>query len=83
MHGELEPGGLERKTQAGGRRFGGGGQRTVEKRDRVARFRSHRKALQLGVARLGQPGGERMAASRAQRLLCGPKGFPPIPGDDQ
>src|SRR5436190_2267800 len=83
MHGELGPGGLERKAQARRRRFGRRRARAVEEGDGAAGFGRYRQALQIGVARLRQPGRECMASPRAQRLLCGPKGFPPIPGDDQ
>ena len=39
----------------------------------MARLCGHGETLQLHVASLGQPGGERMAASRTQRLLRGPE----------
>ena len=39
----------------------------------MARLGCHGKTLQLGVARLLQPGGKRVAASGAQRLLRGPE----------
>src|SRR5438132_140464 len=58
VHGELEPGGLERKAQARGRRLGSGSKRAVEERDRAARFRRHGKAWQLGIQR-GKAGGQR------------------------
>src|SRR6185295_8268285 len=74
MQGELEAGGLEREAQAGGRGFMRGSQRPIEESRGMARLRGDRQALQLGVTRLRNPCGERVAAARAQRLLSRPQG---------
>ena len=74
VQGELETGGLEREAQAGRRGFMGGGQGAIEEGHRTARLGGDRQALQLGIARLRKPCGERVAATRAQRLLRGPQG---------
>ena len=73
MYAELEPGGLEREAQSGRRRFSRGGERAKQERHDMARFGRYGKALQLGVARFLQPGGERVAGSGAQRLLRRPE----------
>jgi hypothetical protein len=73
MNDKLGSGRLERKAQASGRRFGRCSERAEEERHGVARLCGDREALQLYVARLRQPCRERMAASRAQRLLRRPE----------
>jgi len=54
------------------------GERAKQERRRTARFGGDGESLQLGIARLIQPGAERVAASRVQRLLARPKRIAPV-----
>jgi len=77
VHGKLIPGRLERESQASRRRLLSTHVRAKHESRRTARFGGDDEPLQLSVARLADPGGERVAASRAQRLLARPERITP------
>jgi hypothetical protein len=72
MYDKVIPARRQCKTQTRRRGFASRGKRPKKTSDGAARLRRDGQALQLRVAHLGQPGGECMAASRAQSLLARP-----------